>query len=115
MLQSFHLHFTKDQLGVVFNSAELHKAHHVLHHWRLEHIPMFSSHVQYADKETLANCQLYNHPFPSLYEIKEKGGEETAFFAAATRKHQTRAGRVIGDVGAAATFTMLRDAFCPLL
>jgi len=71
---------------------------------------MFSSQVKFADKESVANCHLCNHPFRSLYEIKEKGEEETSFFVATTRKHQTKADRVIGGVGAVETLTRLRDA-----
>jgi len=45
-----------------------------------------------------------------LYEIKENGDEEKALVAAATRKHQIEADRVIGGIGCAAAVTMLRDA-----
>ena len=54
MLKSFCLQFTKNQLPVVFNLSELHKAH-VLHLWRLVGIPMISQQVKYADEGTLAN------------------------------------------------------------
>jgi len=59
MLEPCSLHFTKDQPGVVFNFAELHKAH-VLHHWRLIGNPMISQQVEYSDEETVtvANCPL---------------------------------------------------------
>ena len=45
-----------------------------------------------------------------MYEIKENGDEEKALVAAATRKHQIEADRVIGGIGCAAAVTMLRDA-----
>jgi len=57
MLKSFCLQFTKDQLLVVFNLSELHKAH-VLYNWRLVGIPMISHLVKYADEGTLANYHL---------------------------------------------------------
>jgi len=62
MLKSFRLRFTKDQLAVVCNLSELHKAH-VLHHWRLVVIPMISQEVKYVGASTVANCHLCNHPF----------------------------------------------------
>ena len=59
MLKSFRLQFTQNQLAVVFNLSELHKAH-VLHHWRLVGIPMISQRVNYADEGTVANFNLCN-------------------------------------------------------
>jgi len=108
-LKSFHLGFTKAQLTVVSNLAELNKAH-VLHHWRLVSIPMINQEVNPADASTVANCHLCNHPFRNLYEIKETGDEEKALFVAVTRKHQIETDRVIGGLGSAAAVTMLRDA-----
>jgi len=58
----------------------------------------------------VANCQLCNHPFRNLYEMRETGDDEKALFAAATRKHQTEADRVIGGIRTAAAVTKLRDA-----
>jgi len=75
MLKTFHIEFTKDQLAVVFDLSELHKAH-VLHHWRLVGIPMISQEVKYA----VTNCHLCNHPFRNLYEIKESMDEEKALY-----------------------------------
>ena len=109
MLKPFCLHFTKNQLVMFFNLSELHKAH-VLHHWRLVGIPMITQQVNYANEGTLANCHLCNHPFWNLYEIKKTWAEEKALFAAATRKHQTKAARVIGGIRNAAAVTRLRDA-----
>jgi hypothetical protein len=54
MLKSVCIQFTKNQLAVVFNLSELHKAH-VLHYWRLVSTPMVSQQVKYADEGTLAN------------------------------------------------------------
>jgi len=65
MLKSFCLQFTKDQVAVVFNLSELHKAR-VLHHWRLVGIPMISQEVKYVGASTVANCHLCNHPFWNL-------------------------------------------------
>jgi len=59
MLKSFRLQFTQNQLAVVCNLSELHKAH-VLHHWRLVGIPMISQRVNYADEGTVANFNLCN-------------------------------------------------------
>jgi len=109
MLKSFRLQFTKDQLAVVFNLSELHKAH-VLHHWRHVGIPMISQEMTYVVASTVTNCHLCKHPFWNLHEIKESGDEEKVLFAAVTRKHQIEAYRVIGGIGSAAAVTMLRDA-----
>ena len=84
MFKSFHLGFTKTQLTVVSNVAELHKAH-VLHHWRLVSIPMINQEVNPADASTVANCHLCNHPFRNLYEIKETGYEEKLVAYACSR------------------------------
>jgi len=98
MLKSFRLQFTKDQFVVVFNLSRLHKAH-LLHYWRLVGIPMIGQQVKYAHEGTVANCHLCNQPFWNLYELKDTGDEEKALFAAATRKHQTKADRVIEGIG----------------
>ena len=109
MLKSFQLESTKTQLTVVSNLSELHKAHK-LHHWRLVGIPMISQEVKYANASTMANCQLCNHHFQNLDEVKESGDEEKMMFVAVTRKHQIEADRVIGGIGSASAVTMLRDA-----
>jgi len=109
VLKYFRLQFTKDQLAVVFNLSELHKAH-VLHYWRLVGISMIGQQVKYAHDGTVANCHLCNHPFRNMYEMKETGDQEKVLFAAATRKHQTEADRVIGGIGTAAAVTKLWDA-----
>jgi len=109
MLKSFRLQFIKDQLAVVFNLSELHKAH-VLHHWRLVGIPMIGQQVKYTHEGTVANCHLCNHPLRNLYEMRETRDEEKALFAAATRKHQTEADGVIGGIATEAVVTKLRDA-----
>jgi len=109
VLKYFRLQFTKDQLAVVFNLSELHKAH-VLHYWRLVGISMIGQQVKYAHDGTVANCHLCNHPFRNMYEMKETGDHEKVLFAAATRKHQTEADRVIGGIGTAAAVTKLWDA-----
>ena len=108
MLKSFRLQFTQDQLAVVFNLSELHKAH-VLHHWHLVGIPMISQQVKYVVANTVANCHLCNYLFRNLYEIKEIGDKERTLFAAVTRKHQIETGHVIGGIGSMAAVTILRD------
>ena len=97
---------------MVFNLSKLHKAH-VLHHWCLVGIPMISQEVKYAHASTVHNCQLFNHPFRNLCEIKESGDEKKPLFAAVTRKHQIEADRVIGGIESAAAVTMLWDALLP--
>ena len=94
---------------MVFNLAELHKAH-VLHHCRLLGIPMISQQVKYADEGTVPIAICAITPFLNSYAIQESGNEEKALFAAAIRKHQTEAARVIGCIGTVAAVIILRDA-----
>ena len=60
---------------MVFDLSEPHRAH-VLHHWHFVGIPMISQEVKYEHASTVANCQLFNHPFQNLYEVKKSGDEE---------------------------------------